>query len=100
MKKKGYSLNKSKLKSILKISNPFLMIDKVQNIIFCKSGIGIKKIKKNEWFYKCHFFNNDPVMPGTLQIESMLQTTIAVLYAKEKKNRKIFNNKKYIKFFF
>ena len=88
MKKKGYSLDKSKLKSILKISDPFLMIDKVQNIIFCKSGIGIKKIKKNEWFYKCHFLNNDPVMPGTLQIESMLQTTIAVLYAKEKKVEK------------
>mgnify|MGYP001241155550 FL=1 len=88
MKKKGYSLDKSKLKSVLKISDPFLMIDKVQNIIFRKSGVGTKKIKNNEWFYKCHFFNNDPVMPGTLQIESMLQTTIAVLYAKEKKVEK------------
>ena len=83
-KKNGYTLTKSELKKILKISNPFLMIDKVVNIIPNKEGIAIKNIKKNEWFYKCHFFNNDPVMPGTLEVEAMLQATIAILFIKNK----------------
>jgi len=88
MKKKKYTLYKPVLKNILKISDPFLMIDKVTNIMPFKEGIGVKNIKKNEWFYKCHFFNNEPMMPGTLQIEAMLQTTIAVLFLKNKQIEK------------
>jgi 3-hydroxymyristoyl/3-hydroxydecanoyl-(acyl carrier protein) dehydratase len=87
-KKKNYTLYKSALKNILKISDPFLMIDKVTNVIIFKEGIGVKKVKKNEWFYKCHFFNDEPMMPGTLQIEAMLQTTIAVLFFKNKQIEK------------
>lgn len=87
-KKKNYILYKSVLKNILKISDPFIMIDKVTNIMPFKEGIGVKNIRKNEWFYKCHFFNNDPMMPGTLQIEAMLQTTIAVLFLKNKQIEK------------
>ena len=83
-KKKNYTLYKPALKNILKISDPFLMIDKVTNIVPFKEGIGVKNLKKKEWFYKCHFFNNDPMMPGTLEIEAMLQTTIAVLFLKNK----------------
>ena len=44
------------------------------------SGSGIKEIKKDEWFYKCHFVD-EPVMPGTLQAECMLQTIIAIIYS-------------------
>ena len=57
MKKKNYTLYKPVLKNILKISDPFIMIDKVRNIMPFKEGIGVKNIKKNEWFYKCHFFH-------------------------------------------
>jgi 3-hydroxyacyl-[acyl-carrier-protein] dehydratase len=77
---KKNTLYKPVLKNILKISDPFLMIDKVTNIVIFKEGIGVKKVKKNEWFYKCHFFNNEPMMPRTLKIEAMLQTTIAVFF--------------------
>jgi 3-hydroxyacyl-[acyl-carrier-protein] dehydratase len=87
-KKKNYTLYKSVLKNILKISDPFVMIDKVTNIMPFKEGIGVKNIRKNEWFYKCHFFNDEPMMPGTLQIEAMLQTTIAVLFLKNKQIEK------------
>ena len=31
------------------------MIDEVKNIIPGKSGDGYKHLKKNSWFYKCHF---------------------------------------------
>ncbi len=81
---------KFEIKNILKINDPFLMIDKIKVIQQNKIAEGEKKIKKNEWFFKSHFFNNDPVMPGTLLTEAMLQTTIVNLYKKNKKIKKYF----------
>jgi 3-hydroxyacyl-[acyl-carrier-protein] dehydratase len=64
------------------------MIDEIKNIIDLKSATGIKKITKNLWFFKCHFIN-EPIMPGTLIEESMLQTIVALLYSNKKFNDKI-----------
>jgi 3-hydroxyacyl-[acyl-carrier-protein] dehydratase len=79
-KEKTISLNKTQLSTLLRISDPFLMIDKVTNIVPSLSGCGFKHINKDEWFYKCHF-TDEPIMPGTLQIESMLQTIVAIIYS-------------------
>ena len=49
------NLDKKKIISLTKIKEPFLMIDKVKNIISLKSATGIKHVKKNSWFLKCHF---------------------------------------------
>ena len=76
------NLNKKQLSKLLNINDPFLMIDNVKNIIPLKSGTGIKIIKKNEWFFKCHLTNN-PLMPGTLQTEAMLQSIISVINFKK-----------------
>ena len=54
-KEKTISLNKTQLSTLLRIWDPFLMIDKVTNIIPSFSGRGSKHINKDEWFYKCHF---------------------------------------------
>ena len=63
------------------------MIDKIKNIKNLKSATGIKKINKNSWFFKCHF-TNQPMMPGSLIQEAILQTIIATLYSNKKfKNR-------------
>tara|TARA_Y100001958_G_C21204959_1_gene531171 strand:- start:572 stop:1009 length:438 start_codon:yes stop_codon:yes gene_type:complete len=64
---------------ILKIRKPFLMLDKVTNFKRNKSCIGHKKVKLKDWFFKSHFID-EPVMPGTLQIEAMLQTTVYLIY--------------------
>ena len=65
------------------------MLDKLVNLIPGQSGTGIKSITNKEWFYKSHFID-DPVMPGTLQMEAMLQTIVAIVYSdpnmKNKKN--------------
>ncbi len=74
------NLDKKKIISLTKIKEPFLMIDKVKNIISLKSATGIKHVKKNSWFLKCHFFDN-PMMPGTLIEESILQTIVSTLYS-------------------
>ncbi len=80
-------LDKKKIISLIKITPPFLMIDKIKNIKNLKSATGIKKINKNSWFFKCHF-TNQPMMPGSLIQEAILQTIIATLYLSKKfKNR-------------
>ena len=82
-KKINNDLNKDQLSKLLKISDPFLMIDKLTNIVAGKTGCGIKNMHLNDWFYKCHFIN-EPVMPGTLQVEAMLQTIVALIYLGQK----------------
>ena len=82
------SLNKKKIILLTKINEPFLMIDKIKNIINLKSSIGIKVVTKNSWFFKCHFIN-DPIMPGTLIEEAMLQTIVSTLYLNKKFINKI-----------
>ena len=81
-------LNKKKIITLTKIINPFLMVDNVKNIVSLKSATGIKKVSKNSWFFKCHF-TDQPMMPGTLIQESILQTIIATLYSSKKFKERI-----------
>ena len=64
---------------ILKIKKPFLMLDKITNFKKNKSCVGHKNIRLSDWFFKSHFID-EPTMPGTLQIEAMLQTTVYLIY--------------------
>ena len=82
------NLEKKELSKLIRISDPFLMIDKIVNLIPGQSGTAIKNIGKEEWFYKSHF-TDEPVMPGTLQVEAMLQTIVAIVYSNpDMKNKK------------
>lgn len=52
---------------------PFLMIDRVSDLIPNKSAIGIKNVSINEPHFQGHF-PDKPIMPGVLIIEAMAQT--------------------------
>ncbi|MSO91368.1 MAG: 3-hydroxyacyl-ACP dehydratase FabZ [Acetobacteraceae bacterium] len=52
---------------------PFLLIDKVVDLVPGESAVGIKNVTINENFFQGHF-PSMPVMPGVLIIESMAQT--------------------------
>ncbi len=52
---------------------PFLLVDRLKNVVPGESGIGIKNMTMNELFFQGHFPEN-PIMPGVLQIEAMAQT--------------------------
>jgi len=52
---------------------PFLMIDKVVDIVPNESACGIKNVTINEPHFQGHFPGN-PVFPGVLMIEGMAQT--------------------------
>lgn len=52
---------------------PFLMVDRITDIVGDQSGIGIKNVTYNEPQFLGHFPEN-PVMPGILVLEGMAQT--------------------------
>jgi 3-hydroxyacyl-[acyl-carrier-protein] dehydratase len=52
---------------------PFLMLDRVVDVVLNTSAVGVKNVSVNEPFFAGHFPNH-PVMPGVLIIESMAQT--------------------------
>ena len=73
------------INNILPHRYPFQMVDEIIEINE-NNIIGIKKIKKNEPYFKGHFPNN-PIMPGVLQIEALAQTG-GILVLKKIKNYK------------
>ena len=57
---------------------PFLMIDRVVDLIPGVGATGIKNVSINEPFFQGHFPAR-PVMPGVLLIEAMAQTAAVVV---------------------
>lgn len=72
----------SQISRVLKREYPLLLLDGVTEI---KSGIMCKAFKNlsyNEWFFPKHFPNN-PIMPGTLQLEAFTQAVALPLLISE-----------------
>lgn len=57
---------------------PFLLVDRVVDVVVDESAIGIKNVSINEHFFQGHFPSH-PVMPGVLIIESMAQTAAVLV---------------------
>jgi 3-hydroxyacyl-[acyl-carrier-protein] dehydratase len=57
---------------------PFLLIDRVLEMVLNRSAIGVKNVTINEPFFEGHFPGH-PVMPGVLIIEAMAQTAAVLV---------------------
>lgn len=74
--KGNYDING--IKEMIPHRYPFLLIDKVIDVVANESCIGIKNVTNNEPFFQGHFPNH-PVMPGVLIVESMAQTSAVLV---------------------
>jgi len=76
-------MNNMPVMNVLPQRPPFLLVDKILELIPGKKAVGIKVLGSNEPYFSGHFPGN-PVMPGVLQIEAINQVGEYVLLSEEK----------------
>ena len=72
------SLNVHDIMGLLPHRYPFLMIDRLEDIVLGESAVGTKNVTINEPFFQGHF-PAQAVMPGVLIVEAMAQTAAALV---------------------
>ena len=75
---KTITLNYYEIIDLIPHRYPFLLIDRVEDIIVNESATGIKNVTINENFFTGHF-PDFPVMPGVLIVEAMAQTAACLM---------------------
>ncbi len=80
-------LDIKKILSVLPHRYPFLLVDRLTELVPGEKAAGIKNVTINEPFFEGHF-PGEPVMPGVLIIESLAQVgAVAVLSMAENENK-------------
>ena len=64
----GTTADLDRIKRMIPHRYPFLLIDRVDNIIKGKSAVGIKNVTANEPHFQGHF-PDKPIMPGVMIVE-------------------------------
>tara|TARA_B100000767_G_scaffold251166_1_gene253951 strand:+ start:40 stop:501 length:462 start_codon:yes stop_codon:yes gene_type:complete len=73
------SLNQKEILEVQQNKPPYLLIDYVDELVPGSYAKGYKDFGPDEWFFKVHW-ENDPNVPGMLQIESLIQmSAISIL---------------------
>jgi 3-hydroxyacyl-[acyl-carrier-protein] dehydratase len=75
---KGIQIDVQRIMEMIPHRHPFLMIDRVFDVVADVRATGIKNLSINESFFQGHFPSR-PVMPGVLIIEAMAQTAAVLV---------------------
>ena len=75
---KGKTMDIERIMELIPHRYPFLMIDRVEEVVTNESAIGIKNVTINEYYFQGHF-PSQPVLPGVLIIEAMAQTSAVLV---------------------
>ena len=69
------ALDFEEIKAIIPQRFPFLMLDRISELIPGEKAVGIKNLTGNEWFYQGHF-PAKAITPGAMILEAIAQTAI------------------------
>ena len=87
------SIGIEQIKEILPHREPFLMVDRVDELVPGKSAKCVKAVSGNEWYFLGHFAQKK-VMPGVLIVEALAQAGgIALLTLDEMRGKLAFLGK-------
>ncbi len=86
-----FHTKKQELKDVKKIlphKYPFLLVDRILEVVPRQYAVGVKNVSHNEPFFQGHFPDNN-IFPGALLIEALAQMTgIMYAYSDEEDSRK------------
>jgi 3-hydroxyacyl-[acyl-carrier-protein] dehydratase len=71
-------IDRERIMEMIPHRDPFLMIDKVIDVVKNERAVGIKNVSIDEYYFRGHFPSR-PVMPGVLIIEAMAQTAAVLV---------------------
>jgi 3-hydroxyacyl-[acyl-carrier-protein] dehydratase len=73
-----FEIDRERIMEMIPHRDPFLMIEKVVDVIENERATGIKTVSPDEYYFRGHFPSR-PIMPGVLIIEAMAQTAAVLV---------------------
>ncbi len=81
-------LSAKDIQAILPHRYPFLLVDRIEEVVQGEKATGIKNVTLNEPFFQGHF-PGEPIMPGVLIVEAMAQVGAVALLGGEENRGKL-----------
>jgi len=75
---RSFEIDRQRIMQMIPHRDPFLMIDKLTDLVADEQATGIKFVSPDEYYFKGHFPSR-PVMPGVVIVEAMAQTAAVLV---------------------